>query len=73
MRIARCIAETWLQSGRLSGAAHALTLARTVDLRLWDNSKMVRVCAAVKELFWLSPTRHPSQICRQFTGIGKVR
>jgi hypothetical protein len=42
VRIARCMAETYLAGGRLSGAAHALSLARTADLRLWDASKLVR-------------------------------
>jgi hypothetical protein len=42
VRIARCISETYLQGGRLSGAAHALALARTAQLRLWDASKQAR-------------------------------
>jgi hypothetical protein len=41
VRIARCMAETYLQCGRLSGAAHALSLARTAELRLWDASKLI--------------------------------
>ncbi len=40
-RIARCLAETYLQGGRLAGAAHALGLARAAQLRLWDASQQV--------------------------------
>ena len=38
VRVARCVGETYLAGGRLAGAAHAASLARAAQLRVWDAS-----------------------------------
>ena len=38
VRVARCVGETYLAGGRLAGSAHAASLARAAQLRVWDAS-----------------------------------
>lgn len=67
-RICRCVAAACLHDRRLSASAHSLVLARSCELRMWDNALGV-----ARQFDGIGPVLSRALISAGFTSLDKLQ